>query len=368
MERDLSWQRATRVLVVRLDSLGDVLMTTPALRAVRQSRPERHVALLTSPAGAAVAALVPEVDEVIAYRAPWMKAADVGDAGETLELVGRLRAGGYDAAIICTVYSQSPLPAAFLCYLAGIPLRLAHCRENPYHLLTDWVVEREPEQVIRHEVQRQLDLVATVGYRTADQRLSLRVPAEARARVLRLLADQRLNPERMWLVIHPGATAPSRRYPLELYARVAHRLTVDYGWQVVFTGGEDERELVQRLRAAMGVPSFSLAGRLGLPELAALIQLAPLLITNNTGPAHIAAAVGTPVVDLYALTNPQHTPWGVPARVLFSDVPCRYCYKSICPQGHHDCLRRVEPDTVVAAAAELVAESGLRRPLIEGQT
>ncbi len=359
----MSWDAATRVLVVRLDGMGDVLMTTPALRAVRQSRPGRHVTLLTSPAGAAVAALVPEVDEVIVYQAPWMKAADAADAGASLELVARLRAGGFDAAIICTVYSQSPLPAALLCYLAGIPLRLAHCRENPYHLLTDWVAEREPEQVIRHEVRRQLDLVATVGYRTADERLSLRVPAEARARVLRLLADQRLNPERMWLVIHPGATAPSRRYPLELYAQVARRLTVDYGWQVVLTGSEAERGLVQRLRAAMGVPSFSLAGRLALPELAALIQLAPLLITNNTGPAHIAAAVGTPVVDLYALTNPQHTPWGVPARVLFHDVPCRHCYKSVCPQGHHDCLRRVHPDAVVTAAAELVAETPACRSL-----
>lgn len=353
----MSWDAAMRVLVVRLDGMGDVLMTTPALRAVRHSRPGRHVTLLTSPAGAAVAALVPEVDEVIVYQAPWMKAADAADAGAFLELVARLRAGGFDAAIICTVYSQSPLPAALLCYLAGIPLRLAHCRENPYHLLTDWVIEREPEQVLRHEVQRQLDLVAAVGYRAADERLSLRVPAEARTRVLRLLADQRLNLERMWLVIHPGAAAPSRRYPLELYAQVARRLTVDYGWQVVLTGSEGERVLVQRLRAAMGVPSFSLAGRLALPELAALIQLAPLLITNNTGPAHIAAAVGTPVVDLYALTNPQHIPWGVPARVLFHDVPCRNCYKSVCPQGHHDCLRRVHPDAVVMAAAELATAS-----------
>jgi hypothetical protein len=91
-----------------------------------------------------------------------------------------------------------------------------------------------------------------------------------------------------------------------------------------------------------------------LTELAALIALMPVLVANNIGPAHIAAAVGTPVVDLYALTNPQHRPWSVPSRVLPHDVSCRNCYKSICPQGHHDCLRLVPPDAVYQAALDLL--------------
>ena len=81
-------------------------------------------------------------------------------------------------------------------------------------------------------------------------------------------------------------------------------------------------------------------------------------MSNNTGPVHIAAALGTPVVDLYALTNPQHTPWKVRCRVLFHDVPCRYCHKSVCPSGHHDCLRRVSPETVAEAACQLLAGRG----------
>ena len=109
--------------------------------------------------------------------------------------------------------------------------------------------------------------------------------------------------------------------------------------QVIFTGSSGERTEVEQIQTAMGVHSFSLAGELDLGELAAFLAMAPLLIANNTGPVHIAAAVGTPVVDLYALTNPQHTPWGVPNRVLNHDVPCKYCYKSVCPEGHHHCLR-----------------------------
>jgi ADP-heptose:LPS heptosyltransferase len=104
----------------------------------------------------------------------------------------------------------------------------------------------------------------------------------------------------------------------------------------------------------MGEPSVSLAGRLTLEELAALIAKAPLLISNNTSAVHVASAVLTPVVDLYALTNPQHTPWRVPCRVLFENVPCRFCYKSVCPEGHHQCLRGVSPESVVAAAIDLL--------------
>src|SRR5438270_259735 len=108
----------------------------------------------------------------------------------------------------------------------------------------------------------------------------------------------------------------------------------------------------------MAALSLSLVGCLNLPELGALLPLAPLQISNNTGPVHVAAAVGTPVVELYALTNPQHTPWAVPSRVLNHDVPCKYCYKSVCPEGHHDCLRKVTPESVVEAACDLLRESG----------
>jgi lipopolysaccharide heptosyltransferase II len=275
-----------------------------------------------------------------------------------LAMIKRLGQAGFDAAVIFTVYSQNPLPTALLCYLAGIPLRLAHCRENPYQLLTDWVAESEPDRLVRHEVRRQLDLVATVGCRTADERMAIRIPARARRRVGEWLESQGLDEGRPWVAIHPGSTAPSRRYPPESYAEVARRLVQDHGLRVVFTGGASERGEIERVRLGMaGAPSLSLAGELDLGELAALIARAPLLVSNNTGPVHVASAVGTPVVDLYALTNPQHTPWGVPHRVLNHDVPCKYCYKSLCPEGHHDCLRLVAPGQVVEAAIELLRES-----------
>lgn len=337
------WRDIRNLLCVRLDSLGDVLMSTPAIRAFRQTQGCR-VTLLTSPGSSALAGLVPEIDDLMVFSAPWMKPpARAADRAVLKELARRR----FDAAAIFTVYSQSPLPAAYLCYLAGIPLRLAHCRENPYHLLTDWVADPEPS-VARHEVRRQLDLAASVGCRTDDERLSFAIPDRAR----RVITS--MNFRRPLVVVHPGASASSRRYPPESYARAIELLSLERGCEAVFTGDTSETDLVEGIRRRMNARSHSLAGRLGLAELGALIAEADLLVCNNTGPAHIAAAVGTPVVDLYALTNPQHTPWQVPSRVLNHDVPCRNCYKSVCPAGHHDCLRRVPPEAVVAAAGELL--------------
>lgn len=348
------WETADNILCVRLDSVGDVIMTSPAFRALKASKPERKLTLLTSRSGAAIASLIPEIDETIVFDAPWMKATEPRlDSRIDFEIIQELREIKFDAAIIFTVFSQNPLPAAYLCYAADIPIRIGYCRENPYQLFTHWAKEIDTEAQMRHEVRRQLDLVASVGCRTDNERLSLTVPEIATKGVGRLLAGLTdFNPYKPWALIHAGATAESRRYPH--YAKVANILTRELHWQVVFTGTEGERSLVESIRSEVEAPTLSLVGRLTLGELAALIKMAPVLITNNTGPTHVAAALGTPVVVLYALTNPQHTPWKGKCTILFHDVPCRNCFKSVCPVEHHDCLQQVEPEMVVAAAIGLV--------------
>ncbi|HEX7004429.1 MAG TPA: glycosyltransferase family 9 protein [Trueperaceae bacterium] len=356
--RSGAWQAARRILCVRLDGLGDLVMTGPAIRALAESGARRRITLLTSKAGARAASLLPGIDEVIAYEAPWMKATPAGRGSEPDgRMISRLRAATFDAAVIFTVYSQSPLPAALLLHLADVPLRLAFCRENPYHLLSDWAEETEPQETIRHEVRRHLDLVAQVGARPTDERLRVEPRRQAREKVVDLLGRHGLVGARDWYAVHPGASAASRRYPPESFARAISSLWRRQRLIPVLTGSGEEAALTAAIVDAAGVPAVNLAGRLDLHELTALLEQAPLLLSNNTGPAHLAAGVGTPVVDLYALTNPQHTPWQVPARVLYRDVPCRFCYRSVCPQGHHACLRGVPPDEVAEAVAELLART-----------
>jgi len=361
----VTWAEAKNVLAVRLDNIGDVLMTTPAMRALKESLPGRRVTLLTSPGAAQLAPFLGDVDQVMAFAAPWMKAT--GD-GPTMDgaMIVQLASKGFDAAVIFTVYSQNPLPAAYLTYLAGIPLRLAHCRENPYRLLTDWVPEPEPAKGVRHEVRRQLDLAIAAGARTADDRLSFTLPQRERERIWRTLVSLGIDRERPLVVAHPGASAASRRYPADMFARALDLLARDTGCHLVLTGGAHEAALVDAVRASLTAPAHSLAGCLDLGGLGALIEAADVLVSNNTGPVHIAAALGTPVVDLYALTNPQHTPWKVRCRVLFHDVPCKYCYKSVCQSGHHECLRNVAPETVAEAARQLLDGRGTPFPELPG--
>jgi lipopolysaccharide heptosyltransferase II len=280
-----------------------------------------------------------------------------GVRGEMTErrMISTLRRRCFDVAVIFTVYSQNPLPAAMLCRMAGIPRRVAHCRENPYGLLTQWLPEPEPDRFVRHEVRRQLDLVAALQWKTRNEHLSLDVPQSAHLRVMELLKELDMKEDDWWVIVHPGASAASRRYPPLHFARVVRELATTTGCRVLLTGAESERGLTERIACESGARATSLAGCLTFGEFAALIACSPLLISNNTAPAHVASAVGTPVVVLYALTNPQHVPWNVQSRVLYCDVPCKGCQRSECPRKHHRCLRGVEPAHVVRAALDLLA-------------
>lgn len=351
------WRRARRIVALRLDGIGDVVMTTPALAALHASAQRPTLSLLTSPGAASVAPLLPMVDEVIAHRASW-SGVNSGSFDDDDALVERLRAGRFDAAVIFTVHTQSALPAALACRLAGIPLRLAHSRENPYGLLSHWVRDEDRlGDAMRHEVQRQLDLVRSVGFDAPSQALQLRLdPADIDAAAAARGA-QGLDPRQPYFVVHVGANAASRRYAPERFGQAARELCARTGWTALFTGTPAEAPLIGRALAEAGPQALALTQPLALPALAATIAGARLLIANNSAPMHLAAAFGTPVVALYALTNPQHTPWRGPSVVLHRVVECRHCLQSTCPRAGHDCLAGVAVEDVVAAAIRL-ADAG----------
>ncbi|MBC8077038.1 MAG: glycosyltransferase family 9 protein [Chloroflexales bacterium] len=374
MQISSEWLAARRVLAVRLDNLGDVLVTTPAIRAIKESLPGAEVTLLASPVGAQVGRLNHTIDDVLVYEAPWMDpwAHLPLDSEREQRFIAELRARRFDAAVIFTSFRQSSLPSAYLCYLADIPLRHAASLDGPGSLLT--TRHKHPERLM-HEVERGLDLVGAIGMGTSDTRLLLEVPEQARTALAlrfptvgdrgRRIAGNALHQPSMdnpLVVLHPGCSMPARTYPWQQFADAADLLIERLGATVVITGSEGERELVERIRGRMRRPSIGLAGALPFALFCALVEAADLVVTNNTGPMHMAAALQTPVVALFALTNPpeQWRPWRVPHRQLFHDVPCRICYSRLCPVGH-ECLRLVSPEMVVDAAAALLSaeERGL---------
>jgi lipopolysaccharide heptosyltransferase II len=361
MAESSDWKDYRNILCIRPDNLGDVLMTTPAFRALRQAVPGRRLTLLTSRAGAAVARFIPEIDDCIAFDVPWCRHATDSSVPELERTVAEIRARAFDAAVIFTVFSQNPLPSAMLCYLAGIPAVAGYCRENPYHLINYWLVDDEPLSAIRHEVVRQLDLVKSLGAAIQDESLSLAVPEDALKRLPARLRSLGVEPREPRLVLHAGASEARRRFSAGIFADAARTIGDELGCRILLTGLESERDLVAGIAERAGPRAVSLAGRLGLEELIALIKSSALLISNNTGPAHIAAAVKTPVVVLYALTNPQHTPWKVRHRVLPFEVPGHLeSRNALIRYANERCFRRPQQPVgaadIVQAVKDLLAE------------
>jgi len=366
--------RAHRILAVRPDNLGDVLLLTPALRALRAAAPPRaRLDLLATPAGAAVGPLLDSVDEVVEVPSVSWQDADgkTFDPGAQLVLIRRLAAGRYDLAVIFTSYSQSPWPAAFVCACAGIPVRAGASREFGGSLLTHWT-DAVPEGL--HQADRALALLSRFGVPTdqVDRRLALRLPPDAGTATRRRLGA--FPPGAPYAVLLPGATCASRRYPAHRFAAVAE-LLADAGLWVVVAGTAREAELVEQVRAGAdraptgpGDPSsgsaatlgVGLAGALTVPELAALLRDAAVVVTNNSGGAHLADAVRAPVVVLFAGTEreAEYRPRAGTGTLLRRPTACSPCRAFSCPY-QHECLD-IPPAQVAAAALRLVPRHAVR--------
>lgn len=359
------WEGVRRVLVVRLDNVGDVVLLTPALRALRQSLPEAHIALLTSPAGAQVSPLLPWIDSTVTLRALWQDASGVLplDPERELATVAALRAGAYDAALIFTSFSQSPYPPAYACYLAGIPIRVAIAPDFGGGVLSTWV--RSPDPAI-HQAERNLILLRAIGFQPVDDGLELRIPDAAAGVVDAALAAGGIPPGAGFVLLAPGASAAARRYPPERFADAALRLQARLDLPLVFVGGPREQALVapmlDQLRSARATV-LSLVGSTTIPELAAVIARASVLVANDSGPMHIADALRRPSAVLYSGTEleSQWAPRSAPAILLRRPTTCSPCHLFECPFGL-PCLD-IEPEEIVEAAAELLSAEQRRSSL-----
>jgi ADP-heptose:LPS heptosyltransferase len=340
-----------RVLVARLDSMGDVLLAGPAVRAVAETA--ASVTLLVADGQRAVAELLPGVDAVLEFTAPWVVLDPPPlDPAAVRALVDTLAAGRFDAALVLTSYHQSPLPLALLLRMAGVGWVGAASEDYPGSLLD--LRHRPVDGLPESERALQLARAAGFGSPASSARLAVAGP----------LPDPRplAGPE-PYLVLHPGAAVAARATTPE-HARSLVDALADAGHRVVVTGGPGDQALTA---AAAGDRCLDLGGRLSLRELAGVLAGARAVVAVNTGPAHLAAAVGTPVVSLFApvVAASAWAPYGVDVVVLGDpDAPCRGTRARSCPVPGHPCLTGIAPADVVAAVARVVAPEatvGLRR-------
>lgn len=332
-----------RVLVARMDSMGDVLVSGPAVRAVAASA---EVVLLAGPQGAPAARLLPGVAEVRVVAAPWITPTDRPVDEDLVAEVRRVVAEtGVTEAVVLTSFHQSPLPLALLLRLAGVRRIAGASVDAAGGLLDVRLIPGEDLPEDLPEPVRALRIAEAAGFPLPpgdDGRLDAVLPPRPAA-----------AGERPYVVVHPGAAVPARAYPAERCAAVVELLAAR-GHRVLVTGGPDERALTAAVAGGAGV---DLGGALGLAELGAVLRDADAVVVGNTGPAHLAAAAGTPVVSLFAPVVPavRWAPWGVPVELLGDrSAPCRDSRARVCPVPGHPCLASVAPAAVVDAAERLV--------------
>jgi ADP-heptose:LPS heptosyltransferase len=354
------------ILCIRPDNMGDLLMSTPAIRALKETFRCR-ITVLISPAAQNIAESIPEIDVPIIWDMPWVKTSSGTTATEAVTaLAAHLKKYQFDAAVIFTVYSQNPMPSIMVAWLADIPVRLAYCRENPYALLTHWIPDPEPYTMIRHQVRRDLDLVTSLGAYTAEEGLSLRFSDQLWPHLACKLTNAGIDIQAPWVILHAGVSEQKRSYPSSHWISTAGRIIRELGYQVLFTGIAAEKKLTDELAAGTGSKAFSIAGLLSLNEFMLLIKKAPLVVSVNTGTIHIAAAAGTPVIVLYALTNPQHSPWKTTGKVLCYDVSAELRSKNevirYVREELHPTAGEVLPEDIIRAAEEILSGNAMPIP------
>lgn len=335
------------LLIARPDNAGDVLLAGPAVRAAAAAGP---VHLLCGPRGRAAAALLPGVDDLIEHRMPWIELEPMpvlrADADR---LVDEIRTRRITTAAVLTSSHQSPLPLAMLLRWAGVG-RIAAVSHDHAGSLLDHRIRGDPDV---HEVVRALLVTDALGIaRPDDDRLSVTLDPGP--------LPGRLAAGRPYAVVHPAASVPARTLPPPTW-RDAVAALVDDGWLVAVTGRRDDARLTT---AVCGDHSevVDLAGRTTLAGLARVLGSARVVATGNTGPMHLAAAVGTPVVAAFPPTVPleRWRPWRVPHAVLGDQhVACAGCRSHTCPLPTPVCIDAVSGRDVADAVAALDAVAHL---------
>jgi ADP-heptose:LPS heptosyltransferase len=359
-----SWNNCRKILCVRADNMGDVIMSGPAIRALKKTF-GAHITLLTSSAGASICDHMPEIDDVIVNDMPWVK-TEVPPSPENIrQVIEDLRNGEFDGAVIFTVYSQSAMPAALVCLMAGIQRRLAYCRENPYHLLTDWVPDKEPYEFIRHQVERDLALVKNIGAEISDNRLILTSSDDDWYRASDVLAKYGIAYDQPFIVAHAGVSERKREFPVEKWVALLTVLRRHVSTAIILTGSKNEMTLTSMIHDAIGDDSIiNVAGEFNLAPFVATIFHASMVISVNTATAHIAAAAQVPSLILYAATNPQHSPWKSPSSVLYFPVNDELQSKNpiinyAMKYFPDEAALYPSTDTIVKKAAELLTHSSV---------
>jgi heptosyltransferase-2 len=338
-----------RILIIRLDRIGDVVLSTPVLEALRHAYPTSFIAMMVRPVCRELVEGNPFLNEVLLYE----KESRHHSLIATIRFARALRRLRFDTALVLHPSNRSH----WIPWLAGIPVRIGYNRHGGGWLLTHRLPHLKHEGS-QHEAVYTLELLKVLGIARLPPAPTVPIHEWAIQRVNTLLADSQVQPGDHLVAMHPSASCISKRWMPERFAHVADRLIVEQRVRICLIGGPADTSHVRRMANAMAQPVIDLSGRVSLSELAALLKRCTLLISNDSGPVHIAAAVGTAVIDIFGRNQRGLSPrrWGPLGEghiVLHKEVGCVTCLAHRCDIDFL-CLTALSVDEVYQAALSVL--------------
>lgn len=339
-----------RILVIRTDRIGDVVLSTPVLKALRDNYPQSHIAIMVSPQAQELVEGNPYINEVIVYD---KDKKDRGIAG-FLRFVIALKKKRFDLAILLHTKKRTNL----ITYFANIPRRIGYHDKKFGFLLTD-KIEDTRGQGLQHEVEYCLDIVRELGLKVGKSLPYVPLSKDALKWVERILEEHEIKKSDKIIGIHPGASCISKRWLKERFIFLADKLIDDYRVKVlIVASGADDIAIANDVAKNIRYPVVNLAGKTTLAQLAALLKRCAVFISNDSGPVHIASSVATPVISIFGrnqagLSPVRWGPLGERDTYLHKEVGCSVCLAHKCTIGF-DCLKAITVDDVLKAVDDVL--------------
>lgn len=335
------------VLIIKLRYIGDVLLATPTVRAIKAARPDVLVTMMVNRGTEDVLSGNPDLDEIIVL--------DKGSLTAQSRLIAGLRHRQFDTVIDLTDGDRS----AFLSWISGAPVRIGFNEEHRWR--GKWythVVQSVPGA--QHRIDRDLEALKPLGIQAGSKDPRLWLTPEEENSADQLLDQLGFQRSQSMVILQPGARYWFKAWPPERFAELADRLTYQYGCQVLIGGSDQDIAIAQQIRQMAKSSPIIMAGRTTIKQFAAIAKKSALFVGGDGGAMHIAAAVGTPVVALFGPSNPaEWGPRGGPVEVLYKGLDCRICFHPTCERGEQNCMRLITIDEVMLTAAGLMGRARL---------
>ena len=330
------------VLIIKLRYIGDVLLATPTVRAIKAAGPDVRVTMMVNRGTEDVLSGNQDVDEIVVL--------DKGSLAAQWRLIAKLRRRRFDTVIDLTDGDRS----AFLSWISGAPVRIGFNDDHRWRgRCYTQVVQSVPG--MGHRIDRDLEALKPMNIQAGSKGLQLRLTPEEVDSADQLLDQLGVQRSQSIVILQPGARYWFKAWPPDRFAELADQLVSQYGCQVLIGGSSQDIDLAQQIRQMTKSRPIIMAGRTTIKQFAAIAQKSVLFVGNDSGAMHISSAVGTPVVALFGPSNLREWgPRGGPVEVLCKGFDCRSCYHTTCTRGEENCMRLIAVHEVFAAAQRLL--------------